>query len=123
MLDRAHRLTRGQHFATTIRQGRRAGTATLVLHCVLGVADSTDEPDPHPPRVGLVVGKAVGSSVTRSQVKRRLRHLVREHLSALPDGSLLVIRALPPAATAGSAALGADLERALHRILDREARR
>ncbi len=69
------------------------------------------------PRVGLVVGRAVGNAVTRNQVKRRLRHLLRDRLAALPEGSLLVVRALASAGAASSAELGADLDSALGRAL------
>lgn len=70
-----------------------------------------------PIRVGLVVGRAVGPAVTRNLVKRRLRHLVRDRLKLLPGGATLVVRALPAAATSGSAALAADLDQALRRAL------
>ena len=36
------------------------------------------------PRVGFVVSKAVGNAVTRNRVKRRLRHLAREHVIVAP---------------------------------------
>jgi ribonuclease P protein component len=65
------------------------------------------------------VSKAVGGSVVRHRVARRLRHLVRDRLDLLPDGSALVVRALPASAKASSAALGADLDRALARALRR----
>ncbi len=65
------------------------------------------------PRVGFVVSRAVGNAVVRNRVKRRLRHLVREHLSSLPGSAVLVVRALPAAAAASSAELGADLARCL----------
>ena len=71
------------------------------------------------PRVGLVVSKAVGPAVTRNLVKRRLRHLVRERLEELPAGSLLVLRALPPAAAATYDDLGAELSRCLAGCRDR----
>jgi ribonuclease P protein component len=111
MLARAHRLTAGRDFAETIRRGRRAGTSTVVLHLAAGEAQEAE------PRVGLVVGKTVGNAVTRNQVKRRLRHLVRQRLSALPRGTVLVLRALPPAATGTSATLARDVDAALHRVL------
>jgi ribonuclease P protein component len=112
MLARAQRLTSAQEFAAVIRRGRRAGSRTLVVHLLRGRGASTV-----PARVGLVVGKAIGNAVTRNQVKRRLRHLLRERLAALPGGSMLVVRALPPAGSASSAELGADLDSALVRAL------
>ena len=70
-----------------------------------------------PPRVGFVVSKAVGGSVVRNRVRRRLRHLVRAHLPALPPGAELVVRALPPAAALDSSELGTELARCLERVL------
>jgi ribonuclease P protein component len=73
--------------------------------------------EPLPPaRAGFVVGRAVGGSVIRHRTIRRLRHLVRDRLAQLPAGSLLVVRALPPARTADSAALGRDLDAGLDRL-------
>ena len=69
------------------------------------------------PRVGLVVSKAVGNSVVRHRVQRRLRHLVREQLELLPESAALVLRATPAAGTASSRELGADLERCLQRVM------
>jgi ribonuclease P protein component len=73
--------------------------------------------EPLPPRCGLVVSKAVGSAATRNTVKRRLRHLMREKMPQLPEGSMLVLRALPAAAGAGSAELATDLDSALSSAL------
>lgn len=55
--------------------------------------------------------------MTRTRVKRRLRHLAAARLARLAPGSLLVVRANPAAATATSAELGDDLDRALARVL------
>jgi ribonuclease P protein component len=55
--------------------------------------------------------------VTRNRVKRRLRHIVRDRLSVLPPGSLVVVRALPGAGTAGHDQLTRDLDTALRRLL------
>ena len=68
-----------------------------------------------PARAGLVVSKAVGNSVVRTRVKRRLRHLLREHVTAWPPATTVVVRALPAAAEASSAMLRRDLERCLAR--------
>lgn len=66
-------------------------------------------------RVGFVVAKSVGPAVTRNRVKRRLRHLMRERVTSLPGGSLLVVRALPQAAAATSGDLAEELDRCLGR--------
>lgn len=114
MLERAQRLTDGRAFARAVRRGQRSGTATVVVH--LALAASADQ-EAGPARVGLVVGKGVGNAVVRNRVKRRLRHLARDHVSGLPAGAVLVLRALPAAAEASSAQLGADLDRAVRRLV------
>ncbi|MGZ5417999.1 MAG: ribonuclease P protein component [Nocardioides sp.] len=118
MLTRANRLTSSRLFAPAIRRGRRAGTRTVVLHLDLAPQERDSESGTAS-RVGFVVSKAVGPAVTRNKVKRRLRHLARERLSSLPGSAVLVVRALPPAATASYAELGSDLDKALGRVLDR----
>jgi ribonuclease P protein component len=64
-------------------------------------------------RAGFVVARAVGGAVVRHQVKRRLRHLVRDRLAGLPGGARLVVRALPAAAGRSYQELGHDLDAAL----------
>ena len=68
--------------------------------------------------MGFIVTRAVGNAVARNRVKRRLRHLSREHLGSLPSSAVLVVRALPAAAGAASAELGADLVRCLDRAMN-----
>ena len=108
MLAAAQRLRRSTDFAAAIRGGRRVGRGTVVVHLLI------DEPaSASTARAGFVVSKAVGNAVIRNKVRRRLRHLVRPHLTELPPGSLLVVRALPASATAPFATLGADLDAAV----------
>ena len=111
MLDRVNRLTRGQLFKYAVRRGRRAGSRTLVLHLAEPAGADTEAA-----QVGLVVGRGVGGAVTRNRVKRRLRHLMRDRVTQLPSGSVLVVRALPPAASASGDLLAQDLDRALGRL-------
>lgn len=115
MLSSAHRMRRSTDFGAAVRGGRRAGRSTLVAH--LAVPSDPQTPADAPVLAGFVVSKAVGPAVVRTAVKRRLRHLVRSRLALLPPGSRLVVRALPAAATADSAALGADLDSALRKLL------
>ena len=55
----------------------------------------------------------MGSAKSSRRTSRRLRHLLRDRLPALPDGTRVVVRAAPAAAQADSAALGRDLDSAL----------
>ncbi|AEE47913.1 ribonuclease P protein component [Cellulomonas fimi] len=118
MLPAAHRMRRAADFEQAVRRGARSGRETLVVH----LTTKTD-PGPDGPVVGLVVSKAVGTAVRRNLVKRRLRELVRARLDVLPAGSRIVVRALPPAAGAPFAQLGADLDSALAGAVRRAARR
>lgn len=68
------------------------------------------------PRVGFVVSKAVGNAVTRNRVKRRLRHLCRPLVEELEDGTVVVVRALPAAATQPDR-VARDLDGAWHQAL------
>jgi ribonuclease P protein component len=81
-----------------------------------GPVSGLSEADPSP-RVGFVVGKAVGNSVVRHQVTRRLRAVVLDELPRLPACADLVVRARPEAAAATSQQLRADLRSGLDRVL------
>jgi ribonuclease P protein component len=96
-------MRRPADFTTTVRRGVRSGTSRIVLH-----RRATADEDPV--LVGFVVSKAVGHSVVRNRVERRLRHLMAERLAAIPAGTTLVVRAAPQAAGATSAELAADLD-------------
>jgi len=108
VLATAQRLRRSSDFTAAFRGGRRVGRGTVVVHFFL------EEPaQASTARAGFVVSKAVGNAVVRNRVRRRLRELVRPHLSRLPAGASLVVRALPAAASASFETLGADLDAAL----------
>ncbi|WP_439385163.1 ribonuclease P protein component [Amycolatopsis lexingtonensis] len=115
MLPAAARLRRSEDFRVVLRRGSRAGRRRLVVHALTtdpsGAADASSAA-----RAGFVVSKAVGNSVVRHRVSRRLRHLVSAKLGTLPAGTSLVVRALPPSSTASSAELGSDLDAALRRL-------
>ena len=90
----------------------------MVVHLWTPPAQPTSAPAR--PRVGFVVSRAVGPAVTRNLVKRRLRHLCRDRLHVLPPGSMLVVRALPGAASAGYEELGRELDRCLAKARNTE---
>ncbi|MFE2561748.1 ribonuclease P protein component [Streptomyces sp. NBC_00090] len=118
MLPTENRLRRREDFATAVRRGRRAGRPLLVVHLRSGATDPHAPGESAPPtRAGFVVSKAVGVAVVRNQVKRRLRHLLRDRLTELPPGSLVVVRALPGAGDADHAQLARDLDAAFQRLL------
>jgi ribonuclease P protein component len=140
VLATTQRLRHASDFTTAMRGGRRVGRGSVVVHLVVPTApnqaapaqaapvevgsvqvspvQSFVEPAPagsivSPARAGFVVSKAVGKAVVRNKVRRRLRHLVRDRIAALPPGAMLVVRALPSAATAPASVLATDLDAAL----------
>ncbi|MFI7586017.1 ribonuclease P protein component [Spongisporangium articulatum] len=114
MLPASHRMRSGSDFTTAVRGGRRAGRRTLVVH--YRAPEGAATPAEAPARVGFIVSKAVGGSVTRNRVKRRLRHLMQAELGRLAPGSLVVVRANPAGADDG-ARLASDLTGALGSVL------
>lgn len=108
MLPKHLKLTSPAEFRRTIKGGSRAGARTVVVHYNLNAEVASAGP-----RFGLVVSKGVGNAVTRHAVSRKLRHVLRE--IELPRNAEVVVRALPAAASASSAQLRADIERALRK--------
>jgi ribonuclease P protein component len=119
VLAAEQRLRRRDDFAAAIRGGRRAGRGAVVVHLRTprpGVDLELETRDASPARAGFVVPRTVGGAVVRNQVRRRLRHLVRDRLGLLPPGALLVVRALPGAADRSFRRLAADLDAALDAV-------
>lgn len=116
VLPARSRLTRRDEFASVLRGGRRSGRSRLVVHL-------SRVPGEDGPRAGFVVSRAVGGSVVRHRVSRRLRHLVAARLPGLPPDARVVVRALPPAAEASSAELAEDLDAGLRGALGKLVQR
>lgn len=72
--------------------------------------------DMNAPLVGFVVSKAIGNAVNRNLVKRRLRAIAREHITDLPVGAMLVVRALPRSAEVEFSKLQRDFEACLKKL-------
>jgi ribonuclease P protein component len=113
------RLRRRPEFTAVVRSGRRAGRPTMVLHFLPERPEQRNGRPAIPPgaRAGFVVGRAVGNSVVRHRVTRRLRAVVAGELHRLPPSADLVVRARPEAADAESALLRRDLVAGLDRLL------
>lgn len=68
------------------------------------------------PRFGFIISKQVGTAVVRNTVRRRLKAVCAGALADVPQGTDVVIRALPASATATFAELDADVTRCLARL-------
>ncbi|MFD4294784.1 ribonuclease P protein component [Rhodococcus sp. NPDC058505] len=115
MLPEPHRLRRRADFASTVRRGRRAARRDVVVHALTEATHESLVGDPGP-RFGLVVSKAVGPAVIRHRVARRLRHICASLVDDVSEGTFVVIRALPGAATASSADLDRQLRSGLRKL-------
>ena len=118
MLPTESRLHRSGDISDTIKRGRRARRGGIVVHLC-----APDKPVNHaagqqlsPPRAAFAVGKSVGNSVVRHRVVRRLRAVTAPILTSLPQGTRVVIRALPESAEETSEQLRRDLVSALSRL-------
>jgi ribonuclease P protein component len=96
-LRRYERLSTRADFTRCYRHGRRLQMRYFVIHAYRRGQGVT--------RLGLAVGKAVGTAVVRNRVKRRLRELFRCQKALLPEGYDLFVRALPDSASAPYAEL------------------
>jgi len=114
VLARPFRLTRGSDYRVVVRRGSRCG-GTRVITSILSTGESRDA------RFGFIISKQVGTAVVRNTVRRRLKAVCAEALPRVPQGTDVVIRALPASATATFAELRSDVERCLQRLAPAEA--
>ena len=109
MLPTAARIRRRPEFTSVLRGGTRAARGGVVVHWSssesgsdsLGTHQNVSQPpllDTGSARAGFVVSKAVGNAVVRNRVKRRLRHIVRDHIGQWPVDTDVVVRATPRSA-------------------------
>ncbi|MGW8482673.1 ribonuclease P protein component [Microbacterium sp. NPDC055903] len=111
MLARPHRLTRGSDYRQVVRRGARCGGPRLVVS-ILTTAETE-----RAARFGFIISKQVGTAVIRNTVRRRLKAVCAELLTEVPQGTDVVIRALPVSATASFAELRSDVTRCITRQL------
>ena len=97
-----------------VRRGSRCGGAKVVTS-MLTTGESRAA------RFGFIISKQVGTAVVRNTVRRRLKAVCAEALPRVPQGTDVVIRALPASATASYAELRSDVHRCLARLAPAEA--
>lgn len=90
MLPSYARLTSSSDFARTTKSGIRVTSDHFVGYLYLQPT-LTDHASA---KAGLIISKAVGGSVQRHRLARKVRHSLIPLISTLPTNSLLVIRAL-----------------------------
>lgn len=89
MLPADARLTSSSDFARATKSGSRVTTQHFVGYLYLSPVTNNASA-----KCGLIISKAVGGSVKRHRLARKIRHAVAPLIATLPTGSLFVIRAL-----------------------------
>jgi ribonuclease P protein component len=89
VLPQGARLTASSDFARATKSGVRVTTQHFVGYLYISPVTNNDSA-----KCGLIINKAAGGSVKRHRLARKIRHAVAPHITSLPTGSLLVIRAL-----------------------------
>lgn len=120
MLPSPHRLRLSSDFRAVMRGGVRTGRPCCVVHAL---AHEPDVERTSGPRFGLVVSKAVGNSVVRHRMSRRLRHICAELASGEYIDIDFVVRALPPSVDADPDRLRAEVIGAAERAAGKARRR
>jgi ribonuclease P protein component len=99
MLPKKHRLNLEKEINFVRKFGRRISSPFFVLSCVVNPKDQRI-------RFGFLVSKKVSNKTTdRNLVKRRLRQIVANNLSACSPGVACVLSARPESLTADYEAL------------------
>ena len=114
MLPQGARLTASSDFARATKSGVRVTTQHFVGYLYISPVTNNDSA-----KCGLIINKAVGGSVKRHRLARKIRHAVAPHIASLPTGSLLVIRALAKNDING---VGIEIEKLTNKLLDRASR-
>ena len=95
-MKRRHRLSRSRDFDAVYRQGRSVATRYLVLYSFAREEEAGDDE----PRLGLAVGRQLGTAIERNRLKRRLRAAFDELRERVPGGRDYVLIARPGLAEA-----------------------
>lgn len=116
-------MVRPADFRAAYKRGKHAGTPLLIVHYLSAAAATEFQIDAieGSPLVGFVVPKReIKLATRRNRVKRRLRHLMRERVRYLGEGSRTVVHAKAGCVGADSEELGRYLDKALTKALGKE---
>ena len=107
---RSSRILRSAEFRTVYDQGTRFSTPLFAVFCLAHSGDGRDSA-----RLGLTVPRAVGKSVVRNRIKRRLREAFRLHRAEIAPRWDIVLNPRRAAFTASSE----DIERAFRKVIEK----
>jgi ribonuclease P protein component len=113
------RLRRHSDYQRVYAGSRKQFSATMTYFFVV----QPDARGDSPARVGLTAGRVLGKAVERNRIKRRMREVVRRHLSQLPPGVDVVLHPRKNVMTMDFGALDREVETVFARIAERLARR
>lgn len=105
------RLTSNSDFTRATKSGTRVTSQHFVGYLYLSPVTNNAAA-----KCGLIISRSVGGSVKRHRVARKVRHAVALTMSALPTGSLLVIRAL---AQEGDANIQSEIADLVNKLISR----
>lgn len=89
MLPKPNRLRAGSDFNLITKTGTRFSGPNIILYVNEGKTPQ--------PKIGFIVNRSIGGSVTRHLVTRKLRHNLASQIPKLPNNFMIVIRVLKPA--------------------------
>ena len=119
MLPKNARLTSSEDFARATKSGLRVTSENFVGYLYISPA-ATSVNETVSAKCGLIINKTVGGSVVRHGLARKVRHSVAANISKLPQGSLLVLRALSKKDSGQPISL--EIDKLIEKLLERAAK-
>jgi len=119
VLPKNARLTSSEDFARATKSGLRVTSENFVGYLYISPA-ATSANESVSAKCGFIINKTVGGSVVRHGLARKVRHSVAANISKLPQGSLLVLRALSKKDSGQSISL--EIDKLIEKLLERAAK-
>ena len=110
------RLRKHADYQRAFASGRKRQSASMSWFLAPQPLESSASPLPPPtaPRVGLTAGKVLGKAHERNRIKRRMREVLRRHVSSLPPGFDLILHPRRIVLALEFGKLEAEIVRILH---------